>query len=242
MADIKVIPLKELFRESFSYMCENCRNIALFSVVHMLFLIAGFEMIDGWHDVFFLPWLVGYYLFWCFFFRFYFKRKPYLATVKLFYTLVPSTKMLALTFLVVTALLMLPLIPAFFGIGSEWANEYTLYLKRYMEDTRVVDGITVVIMTLTAPLVFYRPMMAWISSLIGRSASMKSAFAKTRGNYWKMAFLLATFELLFAGLTWAGQQLGIGNWLSIAVGSPLVIYLNVIFAKTYDYFFLEIDG
>ncbi len=84
--------------------------------------------------------------------------------------------------------------------------------------------------------------MAWISSLIGRSASMKSAFAKTRGNYWKMAFLLATFELLFAGLTWAGQQLGIGNWLSIAVGSPLVIYLNVIFAKTYDYFFLEIDG
>ena len=63
MADIKVIPLKELFRESFSYMCENCRNIALFSVVHMLFLIAGFEMIDGWHDVFFLPWLVGYYLF-----------------------------------------------------------------------------------------------------------------------------------------------------------------------------------
>ena len=90
-----------------------------------------------------------------FLFSFYFKRaKPYLATVKLFYTLVPSTKMLALTFLVVTALLMLPLIPPFFGIGSGMGKWYTLYLKRYMEDTRVVDGITVVIMTLTAPLVF----------------------------------------------------------------------------------------
>ena len=51
--------------------------------------------------------------------------------------------MLALTFLVVTALLMLPLIPPFSESVPEWANEYTLYLKRYMEDTRVVDGITV---------------------------------------------------------------------------------------------------
>ena len=65
---------------------------------------------------------------------------------------------------------------------------------------------------------------------------------KNAGQLLENGFLLATFELLFAGLTWAGQQLGIGNWLSIAVGSPLVIYLNVIFAKTYDYFFLEIDG
>lgn len=242
MADIKVMPLKGLLAESFSYMRDNGREMTLFAVVHMMFLTAAFELIDGWHDVFFLPWLAAYYLFWCFFFRFYFKRRPYLATLKLFDTLVPSTKILAFTFLVVTALLMLPLVPPFFGVGSEWAEKYGIYLQRYMEDSRTVDGITVVIMTLTAPFVFYRPMMAWISSLIGRSGSLKSAFARTKGNYWRMTFLAALFELLFAGLEAGGQALRIGSWLSIVAGSPLVIYFNVVLAETYDYFFLEIEG
>lgn len=85
-------------------------------------------------------------------------------------------------------------------------------------------------------------MMAWISSLIGRSGSLKSAFARTKGNYWRMTFLAALFELLFAGLEAGGQALGIGSWLSIVAGSPLVIYFNVVLAETYDYFFLEIEG
>ena len=74
MADIKVMPLKGLLAESFSYMRDNGREMTLFAVVHMMFLTAAFELIDGWHDVFFLPWLAAYYLFWCFFFRFYFKN------------------------------------------------------------------------------------------------------------------------------------------------------------------------
>ncbi len=241
MADIKEISLKGLLAESFSYMRENCRAMMLFTLLHIVFLVAGFELTDGWADVFFLPWLVAYYLFWCFFFRFYFKRKPYLATWKLVDTLVPSTKILVLTFVVVTALLMLPLIPPFFGVGSPWAETYDIYLQRYMEDSRVVDAVTVVILTLTAPFVFYRPMMAWISSLIGRSGSLKSAFAKTKGNYWQMTFLAASFEILFVALEVAGQTLGIGNWLSIIAGSPLVIGFNVILAKTYDYFYLELE-
>lgn len=57
-----------------------------------------------------------------------------------------------------------------------------------------------------------------------------------------MTFLAALFELLFAGLEAGGQVLGIGSWLSIVVGSPLVIYFNVVLAETYDYFFLEIEG
>lgn len=53
MADIKVMPLKGLLAESFSYMRDNGREMTLFAVVHMMFLTAAFELIDGWHDVFF---------------------------------------------------------------------------------------------------------------------------------------------------------------------------------------------
>lgn len=242
MADIRTIALADLFRESWRYVVGQKREMALFSFTHILFLIAGFELIDGWHDVFFLPWGIAYYLFWCFFFRFYFGRKPYLATVKLFGTLVPSTKILALAFCVLTFLLALPLLPLFIGNGSEWAAKYALYLQEYMEDGRTVDVLTAVVLIFVAPFIFYRPMMAWISSLLGRSGSLRTAFAKTKGNYWRMTFLLFLFEGVFAALELAGQAVGAGSWFAIVAGSPMFVYFNVIVAKTYDYFFLEIEA
>lgn len=242
MTDARTIALADLFRESWRYMVGRKREIALFSAAHILFLIAGFELIDGWHDLFFLPWGIAYYLFWCFFFRFYFNRKPYLATVKLFDTLLPSTKILALAFCVLTFLLALPLLPLFIGNGSEWAVKYAVYLQEYMEDGRTVDVLTAVVLIFAAPFIFYRPMMAWISSLLGRSGSLRTAFAKTKGNYWRMTFLLFLFEAMFGIMELAGQAVGAGSWIAIVAGSPLFIYFNVIVAKTYDYFFLEIEA
>ena len=242
MAEIKTLPLKKLFRESFSHICANRRSAVLFSVAHIVLLAAGFELIDGWHDLVFLPWLVVYYLYWCFFFRFYFGKKPYLATKKLIGTVVPSVKILALSFFVLTALLLLPLLPVLFGADADWSVDYSGYLQKYMEDGRLVDGITLFVFLLVSPFIYFRPMMAWIGSLLGRSGAFKTAFARTKGNYWRMFFLLAVFELALAVFGAAGQVLGAGKWLFIIFGSPLMVFLNLILAKTYDYFFLEIDG
>lgn len=242
MADIKVIPLTSLLRESFDYVCKNKISMICFSLVHMLLLFIGFKAIDGWHDISFLPWLIVYYLFWCFFFRFYFGRKPYLLTSKLFDTLIPSTKMFALTFIAVTLLLALPLIPPFLGVGSEWAIKYSSYLQKYMEDSQLVDVVTVCILLLVSPFIFYRPMMAWIGSLLGRSGSFKTAFAKTKGNYWPMMFLTILFELLLSLLAEMDYQLQLLNCCTIILGTPFIMFFNVLLAKTYDYFFREIDG
>lgn len=242
MADIKTIPLFSLLRESVAYMLDNKRSMAWFSIVHIILLFIGFDAIDGWHDIFFLPWVVVYYLFCCFFFRFYFARKPYLLTTKLFDTLVPSTKMLALTFLVMTILLALPLVPPFLGVGSDWALEYSLYLQRYMEDSKVVDIVTVALLMLFSPFVFYRPMMAWIGSLLGRSGSFKTAFARTKGNYWQMVGVIVVFELVMLGLGIIDSYWQTAKCVSIVLGTPIVMLFNVLLAKTYDYFFREIEG
>ena len=242
MADIKTIPLFSLLRESVVYVLNSKRSMFCFAVVHMLLLFIGFDAIDGWHDIFFLPWLAVYYLFWCFFFRFYFERKPYLWTPKLLYTLVPSTKILALTFLIITILLALPLVPPFLGIGTDWAMEYSLYLQRYMEDSKVVDIVTIVLLLFVSPFIFYRPMMAWIGSLLGRSGSFKTAFVRTKGNYWRMFFLTVVFELIMLGLSVIDSRWKTANCASIVLGTPVVILFNVVLAKTYDYFFREIDG
>lgn len=72
MADIKVMPLKGLLAESFSYMRDNGREMTLFAVVHMMFLTAAFELIDGWHDVFFSALAGGLLSFLVFLFSFLF--------------------------------------------------------------------------------------------------------------------------------------------------------------------------
>lgn len=241
MADIKTIPLNSLLRESTYYIIQNKQDMFCFAIVHVLLLFIGFIAINGWHDIFFLPWLLVYYLFWCFFFRFYFGKKPYLFTLKLFDTFVPSTKMLALAFLVITILLVLPLVPPFLGIGSNWAIEYSAYLQRYMEDSKIIDIVTVLILLLVSPFVFYRPMMAWIGSLLGRSGSFKTAFARTKGNYGKMVLLTAIFELFLSVLTGIDFYFNTKYCFFIIFGTPLILIFNVILAKTYDYFFREID-
>jgi hypothetical protein len=241
MSEVKKMPLKLILADSLKYMASNVVNMTVFSIVHILFLIIGFKFLDGWHNVLFLPWIVFYYFYWYFFFRFYFNRKPYLFTLKLARTLIPSTKILAITFIILTVLLALPLLPPFLDIGSEWTNNYVLYLKLYMEDTRAIDTVTIGIIVLVSPFIFYRPIMAWIASVLGRSSLMSSAYAKTRGNYWKMVLLGGIFNISLAFLEYSGEFLGVGNWLFLIAGTPLIVYLNVILAKMYEYFFLEVE-
>ena len=49
------------------------------------------------------------------------------------------------------------------------------------------------------------------------------------------------FNLAFIVLDMAGEGLNLENWLAIFIGSPVVVYMNVFLAKTYEYFFMEID-
>ena len=241
MEDIKKLSLKNVFDDSISYMIDSWKNMLLFVIVHVFFLIVGFELLDGLRDFKFIFWLLFYYLYWYFFFRFYFNRKPYLFTKKVFATVSPSIKILTLTFAVLTILLVLPLLPPFFDIESEWANNYLSFLKTYMEDSRVVDTLTLCIVLFVSPFIFYRPMMAWIASVIGRSSLLKTAFAKTKGNYWKMVVLGGIFNISLVILELMGKDFGLGNWLFIIVGSPVIIFFNVVLVKTYEYFFLEIE-
>jgi len=99
-----------------------------------------------------------------------------------------------------------------------------------------------VIVIVVSPFIFYRPMMAWLSSVLGRSSQFRTAFARTRGNYWNMVAIGTVFNLTLALLGFTGREIGVGSWLLTIVGSPLVIYFNVLLAKIYEHFFLEIDN
>ena len=57
-----------------------------------------------------------------------------------------------------------------------------------------------------------------------------------------MMFLTICFELVLMILAKADNYLQFYNSFTIVLGTPLIILFNLILAKTYDYFFREIDG
>ncbi len=242
MIDTKNISLKRLFVNSWRYCLRKRHELALFSIVNALFMIVGFKILDSWHDKLFLLWLVPYYVFWCYFFRFYFERKPYMLTVKLFDTLLPSTRILLFTLLVMLVLMAIPLLIPIIYRDAPWVEKYLEHLQRYTESGTIFDLGMILILTLIAPLIFYRPMMSWIGSVIGRSGKLSTAFLRTKGNYRQFVVLAFIFNFIYIFFEFVDEKLGCAGWLFLFCSSFVTVLMNVVLAKTYESFFLEIES
>lgn len=238
----KTFPVAETFLASWRYCRENRRHIAVFTLVNWLLLLLGFKFMGGTGNILFIFWCVLYYLFSCFFFRFYYNRRPYLLTHKIFDSLVPSTKILFLTLALATLLAYLPFAPLFLGFPAEMMEDYAVvFIQEYMDENKLYDMGLALVLLLVSPIIFFRPMMAWISSVIGRSGSLRNAWRRTKGNY--LRFLAVVF--LFNAAAYLVQEAdvlsGADSWLAWTLLAPLIIYCNVFLAKSFDFFFLDLD-
>ena len=231
----KKLPLLKILNVSLDYCLENFKAVAGFSAVNLLFLLITLLLPGGYANPLFLIWLVFYYVFWCFFFRFYFNRRPYWLLRKIFDSLVPSTKILFLTAIFCLGLSLLPLALPFL-LPPEMIDGYTNFLREYMPE---LDLGLLLLLLLVSPLILYRPFMAWISSVIGRSGLLKTAFAKTEGNYWRFVVIAAVFNAVFVVLEGLDAMFDLPDAALMVVYAPLVVYFNVAIAKTYEFFFLD---
>lgn len=235
----KALPLIKVFKAAADYIEEFPARFSLFAAINWLFLLIGFDYMGGWSNPLFLVWTIFYYLFWCFFFRLHYGRKPYFSAGKIFDSLVPSTKILFITLVFVTLLAVIPYAPLFMGLPLEFTDKYTYFLKKYMQDSKIVDFGLSFILIFVSPLIFYRPFFAWISSVIGRSGLLRTAWNKTKGNYWRFVLIAVVFNAAFFAVEYAGAVLGAGLWLLLPAYAVLVVYFNLVIIKAYDFFFLD---
>lgn len=231
----KKLPLLKILNVSLDYCLENFKAVAGFSAVNLLFLLVTLRLPGGYGNPLFLIWLVFYYVFWCFFFRFYFNRRPYLMFRKIFDSLVPSTKILFLTAVFGFGLSLLPLVLPFL-LPPEMIDGYTNFLREYMPE---LDLGLMLLLLLVSPLILYRPFMAWISSVIGRSRLLKTAFAKTEGNYWRFVAMAAVFNAVFVVFEGLDEMFDLPDAALMVVYAPLLVYFNAAIARTYEFFFLD---
>lgn len=228
----------QMLREAVGYWLENSRAMWLFVLGQVIWNVL-FVLIGGWTREWFLLWAVGYYVFGYGFFRYVFKREPYVFSWRIVATLVPSVKIVFVVFLSVLLVMFLPFIPYLMGdVSFEVKDNYTFFLQEYMQELPIIDLVLNVVFTLLSPFLFLRPFLAWIGAALGRSGSLVSAFSRTRGSYFSMLCLMIVFNLLFGAMLWAVRVSAIFVWPIVFLSAPVIVFFNIVLGRVYGHFFL----
>lgn len=240
MADeIKRLPVKEIFNKAFRYFQANQKTLRFFWLANLI-LLGIFSLIPkGFSNPYSMLWLLVYYVYWCGFFRLYYQKKPYFFTKEIFGSMVPSTKIFFITLFAAFLLVILPYLPLLMGFN----DSYLIFFERYMEALQNVEGSLLnrmaftIVLILISPLIICRPFFAWISALQGYNGSMRKAFRKTEGNYWNFVTVMFLLNLPCALIYELDLYLSCHGWLSGVFYSLFFLYLNLVFAKMYDFFY-----
>jgi hypothetical protein len=208
----------------------------------MVFMLVIKNIPSGISNPFSLVWFLCYYMFWCFFFRYYYHLRPYVDFSKLIGSLAPSSKAIILLALVSVLIVFLPMLPLFLGYKDLYLDFYEQYLVLTVSDSPRAFCYKLILygmFTLLMPALVCRPYLAWIASLRGRNASFSKVGDKTRGNFWQ--FFIISLMLIYPEVIadHLDNAYNLQGWLSHVVGTITFMLTNIIFAKIYDFFYIE---
>ena len=68
---------RKIFAEANRYILANGRFVLCICVVNMVYMLCLKAIPDGIQNPISIVWFVTYYIFWCFFYRYYYGLKPY---------------------------------------------------------------------------------------------------------------------------------------------------------------------
>ena len=238
---------KQILSETNAYIKANPRFILCVAVLNMVFMLLLKVIPGGISNPLCLIWIVAYYIFWCFFYRYYYGLQPYFQSNSIYKSLAPSSKAMALMLLVVMIMAFLPVLPIFLGFNEKYLDFYERYMASLegmstggewslsWGDIMVGFGI----ICLLSPFLLCKPYLAWISALRGRSASFRNVGDRTKGNYWTFVCISALLLYPEAIAMQLDKIWNLQNWLDYSVGTIIFIYSNIVFAKIYDWFYLK---
>lgn len=238
---IKQIPLKTVFQSAYIYMRRHAMPIRLFIGINFVFLAAFRFIAGGFSNPWSMLWLLGYYMFWCAFFRYRFERRPYLTARVVFGSMIPSTKIFFITFVAAFLLVILPYLPLLMG----FTDKYLAFFEKYMLVLQNVDAdflnvcIFTFVLLLISPFIICRPFFAWMASLQDMEAFMSKAFEKTRGNYGRFVQLMMLLNVPCVVVFELDKLLGCRGWFTVGFYAIFFVYFNLVFAELDDFFYPE---
>lgn len=235
---LRKLPLFKIMNEAAEYCSTDWSHFVLFNLVAYF---VGALALFCWKSLWFWPVLVLMYVLWGGFFRYYLERKPYFDLKALMFSLVPSTKIVVLSVVVGTIFVLLPLVPLFLDLPPEFKAQYANLLQGDFEQNDVFMLVATILFLLVSPLIAYRPFLAWISALNGRSGSLRFAWERTKGNYAEFLLIGIITDLAISVVRWLILYFGGNDYITMLFLAPIVIYFNVLSVKAYEFFFLDVE-
>ncbi len=235
---IKKLPLGNILSLANQYFKDNWQKNILFTII--AYIITAMTLFS-WKTIFFWPVLVLMYILWGMFFRYYFERRPYFEWKSLINSMIPSTKIVVLSVVICSFLIVLPFIPLFISSSAEFNERYSHFLQGNFESDGMLILIANIMFVLTSPIIAYRPFLAWISSLNGRAGSLRMAWNKTKGNYAEFLLIAIITNLSIGLIRWIIMHIGGNDYITLLFLAPVITYFNVVAAETYRFFFLDIE-
>lgn len=237
----------DILREANAYIKGNFLFALCIFAVNMVYMLC-FKLLDGGiSNPLSIIWLISYYIFWCFFYRYYYNIKPYFGGKAVLGSLAPSAKAMVILFLVVIIVAFLPMLPLFLGFNDVYMDIYERYLSTF--DGMSSNGATnasfwqillaYAAMCLFAPVLICKPYLAWISSLRGKKDSFDKVKNRIKGNYLSFVIISAILLVPEAISSQLDKTWNCQSWLDYTVSTIIFVYTNIIFAKIYDLFYLK---
>ena len=239
--------VKEIFHDVWHYIVQNPRFITLLFATNMAFMLLFKAIPGGITNPLSIIWFIAYYIYWCFFYRYYYGLRPYIFSRALFASLNPSGKALLMIFLMGVFVAFLPMLPLLFGFNEVYLDIYERYLKSYdgistaneirasLGDALIIYSVAVLLL----PPLICKPYLAWISSLRGINSSIAKVRQKTQGNYWQFVIVSAFLLYPDAFGTYFDQLLNCQGWIEYTTNTVVFVITNIIFAKIYDFFYIK---
>lgn len=241
------LSVREILHEANVYIKENFEFSVCIFAVNMVYMLVFKTLEGGISNPLSILWLISYYIFWCFFYRYYYHLKPYLGGKEVFGSLAPSAKAMVILFLLVAMVAFLPMLPLFLGFNDVYLDIYERYLSTFdgmsakgSADSSLWQVLAAYgVFCLVSPMLICKPYLAWISSLRGKNASFGKVKDRTRGNYWSFVIISAILLIPEALATQLDKMWNCRCWLDYTVSTVIFVYTNIIFAKIYDLFYLK---
>lgn len=242
-----ILNVSEILRDSCYFIVKNPRFIVCLFAVNMVFMLLLKILPGGISHPLSILWFISYYIYWCFFYRYYYQLKPYIFSKTVFASLNPSGKAVLLLFLVSIFVAFLPMLPLLFGFNDVYLDIYERYLKSYdglsltseikasLSDALMIYSVAILLF----PPLICKPYLAWISSLRGMNASFAKVRQKSRGNYWRFVLLSALIVYPDALATYFDQLWNCRGWLEYTTATIMFVLTNIIFAKIYDFLYIK---
>ncbi len=236
----KELQIKQLCIDTLSFMAKNCFLLILFGSASFLASFLSLKFMFKHQMTMLWSYALFCYVFYYIFISLYYEQKPIFTSEKLVNSAIKIAVIFAISLLVVICghlFLKLLKYMSQWLIGFPDIYEFLKRSYQFLNGSKTGQFLLYIPLIFLLTFTFFIPGFTWVSSINGDDASLWSAYAKTHGNYIKIALILVVLYVFFPFML---NLVGKYSPLHLSIKHALKTVVQFVFyIRLYDFFYKD---